>query len=94
MGLLTKEDLDRNSRYQYSWKATPGDNPKIIDYRDSSKVNREEGYEVLDFINSYAAQHFMTRKEDGFHLEKLVHMCPTYMRGEMKKWIDQALSRR
>lgn len=46
MPRITKSDL----RYDYSWKASAGDNPHLI-HKDASHLSRKEGYEMLDFLN-------------------------------------------
>jgi len=46
MPLLEKSDL----RYEYNWKVTPGDNPKLV-HEDSHHLSRREGYEMLLYLN-------------------------------------------
>lgn len=46
MPKIAKSDL----RYEYSWKATEGDNPHLI-HNDARHLSRKEGYEMLDFLN-------------------------------------------
>ncbi|MGM4839036.1 hypothetical protein NBA59_23325, partial [Salmonella sp. NW1263] len=46
MSKIAKSDL----RYEYSWKATAGDNPHLI-HNDARHLSRKEGYEMLDFLN-------------------------------------------
>lgn len=51
---LTKHDLDNPSyapRYTYSWRRTNGDGPQIGN-PDRNELNRHEGYEVIDFIDT------------------------------------------
>lgn len=47
MPSLTRSDLN----YQYSWKVTDGDNPKLIS-DDANHLSRNEGYEMLLYLNS------------------------------------------
>lgn len=47
MPSLTRDDLN----YQYSWKVTQGDNPKLI-ADDANHLSRKEGYEMLFYLNS------------------------------------------
>lgn len=47
MPLLKKSDL----RYDYSWEATPGDDPKLVK-DDSQHLSRTEGYEILLYLNN------------------------------------------
>lgn len=46
MPLLEKSDL----RYDYSWKVSAEDNPKLI-HEDAKHLSRKEGYEMLTFLN-------------------------------------------
>jgi hypothetical protein len=50
MPLLQKSDL----QFEYSWKVISHDNPIITGNPDSTLLNRNEGYEVLAFINRIA----------------------------------------
>ncbi|OAJ46919.1 hypothetical protein [Pseudomonas marginalis] len=47
MPKLTKADL----YYEYSWKVSEGDNPKLIG-EDANHLSRKEGYEMLLYLNS------------------------------------------
>lgn len=47
MAKLLKGDL----RYEYSWKATEGDNPHLI-HDDAKHLSRKEGYEMLSYLNN------------------------------------------
>lgn len=47
MPKLERADL----HYEYSWKVTDGDNPKLIS-QDANHLSRNEGYEMLYYLNS------------------------------------------
>ena len=49
MAKITKGDL----KYDYSWKAVPGDDPTKTK-EDADRFSRKEGYEVLHLLNSLA----------------------------------------
>lgn len=68
MALLAKSDL----AYKYQWTAGEGDNPKIIGFPDNALLNRDEGYEVLDFINRFAVKHDFKQKNSGLKVEKMI----------------------
>jgi len=51
MAKLTKGDL----KYEYSWKAVPGDDPTKTK-EDADRFSRKEGYEVLHLLNSLNAK--------------------------------------
>jgi hypothetical protein len=48
MPAIKKSDLKYDD---YSWTAVPGDDPKKT-VEDADRLSRNEGYEVLDFLNS------------------------------------------
>lgn len=41
-------------QYQYSWTAIRPDDPKVTGQPDQTFLNRNEGYEVLAFLNKVA----------------------------------------
>ena len=43
---LTREDL----QFAYEWKASNGDDPKLI-HEDARHLSRKEGYEMIRFLN-------------------------------------------
>ncbi|EKT4446695.1 hypothetical protein QEK94_002294 [Stenotrophomonas maltophilia] len=51
MPALKRSDL----RYQYNWKASEGDNPRLVD-SDAYHLSRNEGYEMLLYLNGLKAQ--------------------------------------
>ena len=51
MPQVTRDDLN----YEYSWKVTAGDNPKLIK-NDASHLSRKEGYEMLLYLNGLAGK--------------------------------------
>ncbi|WP_440532078.1 hypothetical protein [Variovorax sp. YR566] len=86
MALLSKSDLV----YAYDWKASAGDNPKKTGSPDNDELNRKEGYEILDFINSFAAEHKLVNKETGTKIEKMIRdHLPGNLRSRVnvKKWL-------
>ncbi len=58
--------------YEYSWRAIPGDDPRITGKPDSTMFNRHEGYEVLALINRVAAKHNLQQKESGQKIERMI----------------------
>ena len=47
MAVITKQSL----QYQYSWTAIPPDDARSTGMPDSVLLNRQEGYEMLHFLN-------------------------------------------
>ncbi len=81
MALLTATDL----QYQYSWTALPPDDPRRRGV-DSHFLNRNEGYEVLYFLNSLAANNNWN-KATALHAEWLIReRLPGNVRGHAEVW--------
>lgn len=88
MALVSKTDLILRGKYTYSWKAVPSDNPHITGKVDSGRVSRTEGYEVVDFMNAYAASQSITGLANAFKLEDMLHENKDAMRAEVKSWLE------
>lgn len=87
MALMTREDLESRGKYKYTWTVTPGDNPNITGKPDSSRVSRQEGYEVLQVINSVMKQANLTKKHSGEKIEDMIHASDIVMRDKLEAWI-------
>lgn len=88
MGLINKNDL----KYNYSWTAIDGDNPKIKGKPDSTLFNRNEGYEVLYLINKLAEIWNWKKKASCLKLEKMIkEYLPSNYRSQenVKKWLAE-----
>ncbi|CAA0260471.1 hypothetical protein [Tenacibaculum maritimum] len=68
MGVIERKELE----YKYSDVATNGDDPKETGKRDRDRLNRQESYEVVDFINSFCKKHGLTTKEEALEVEELL----------------------
>lgn len=68
MSLLSKSDL----KYPYSWTAIAPDDPEVTGAPDSALLNRNEGYEVLDFINRFAQECKFKYKASATKAERLI----------------------
>lgn len=93
MKLITREDLYYNN---YFWTAMSGDNPKIIGEPDSTLLNRQEGYEVLYFINKFAEINGFKKKESATKVERMMQEeVPNNIRSQknIKEWIEQNWNR-
>lgn len=81
MTVITRGDLV----YKYTWSADQGDNPNYRGKLDRDKVDRDEGYEVLHFLNSIC-----TTKPQALHAERLIKtLLPgtVQKRTEIRQWI-------
>ncbi|RPI18471.1 MAG: hypothetical protein EHM58_05295 [Ignavibacteriae bacterium] len=88
MALLSSRDL----KYTYSWTAYEGDNPKISGEPDNTLLNRNEGYEMLYFINKFAEIHNFINKESGHKVEELIKTkVPSHIHSQIKikDWLVQ-----
>ncbi len=68
MALLTKSDL----QFTYSWTAIPPDDARVTGIPDSTLLNRNEGYEVLAFINRVATASKWTDKAHALKVERMI----------------------
>ena len=76
----------------YSWKATNGDNSRLIGSPDRDLLNRDEGYEVLAFIRYFMKKYRHTSIADGKKVELMIHLLvPEGIRSRAKigEWIDE-----
>ncbi len=88
MALLSRTEL----KYQYSWTAVKGDDPKVSGEPDSTLLNRNEGYEMLYLINKFAEIQNFKNKESGYKVEKMIKTkVPSSIRSQkdIKDWIVQ-----
>lgn len=85
MHIFNKSDL----RFSYTWTTTSTDDPKLIGNPDRVFLNRQEGYEVLKFIQTLMGDWGFKKVESGHRLEKLIHQSPTDLRSKenIKEWI-------
>lgn len=84
--LLQKSDL----KYHYSWKAIPNDNPNLIRHPDFDLLNRNEGYEVLRFVNRFAEKQGLKNKSDCLKVERLINehlRSDTHSHSKVEKWL-------
>ncbi|MDP1666144.1 MAG: hypothetical protein Q8L79_13615 [Methylobacter sp.] len=83
MPLLTKSDL----QFSYSWTTIPSDDPRITGKPDSTLLSRNEGYEVLAFINRVAAASNWVQKAPGLKAERLIkNHLPGTTRSHVNVW--------
>lgn len=89
MPQITRNDLLYT---HYSWKAKEGDNPRLRGTPDNDLLNREEGYEVLDFINDLAKRSNFAHKISSLRVEWMIHEhLPSDVRGRraVNSWIAE-----
>lgn len=81
--------------HSYKWNAKADhDNPKIINGNEASELNRDEGYEMIYFINSLGKT-WKWSGEDKVAYQKLEKAIKTKVpsnirtHGGIKNWIEQ-----
>lgn len=82
MAVINKSDL----QYKYTWTTDKGDNPKYVGKLDRDKVDRDEGYEVLDFLNAVCNE-----KNQALQAERLIKTKlpgTIQKRDEIVKWLN------
>ena len=88
MSLLFKIDL----KYSYNWKPIPNEDSRISGISDTTLFDRNEGFEVLYVINSFAEKNGIERKETGLHIEKLIkENLPLNLRNQIHvmEWLEE-----
>lgn len=96
MPALAQQDL----KYDYDWKASNGDNPKLI-HEDGHHLSRKEGYEMIRFLNKLGMASDRTEfvydsgtdltKEARLRIEWMIkeHLKSTSPgRGTVLKWVN------
>lgn len=69
MSKFKKSDMKYD---HYSWKAIPGDDPKVTGKPDSTLFSRKEGYEVLYMINKVLEHRGLSSVASGQKVETLI----------------------
>lgn len=88
MALIKKSEL----KYEYSWTAIPGDNPRVTGEPDSTRFSRKEGYEVLYLINKLAELWGFTKLASAHKMEKMINeTLPSGIQTQkdVKAWIKE-----
>jgi hypothetical protein len=88
MSLLYKGDLKNH----YNWRPIPNEDSRISGISDNTLFNRNEGFEVLYIINSFAEKYGIERKETGLQIEKLIsEKLPSNLRNQIHvmEWLEK-----
>ncbi|MCG2589050.1 hypothetical protein [Rhodohalobacter sulfatireducens] len=94
MPLLDRSDL----KYDYNWETGPATAPRTetttVTETESRLFRRDEGDEVLDFINQYSEEHENFEKEDALEIERLLRdelKNDDMTRKEVRLWLNNHL---
>lgn len=85
--IFNKSDLKYS---HYSWTSVGSDNTKKINSPDDDILNRNEGYEMLNFINYFMAEYSLEKNTTFQKIEKMINEhLPSYYRSRdnIKKWL-------
>ncbi|MFN1216240.1 hypothetical protein ACKW6Q_04555 [Chryseobacterium kwangjuense] len=59
----------------YVFTTTKKDDPDYVAIRDRERVNKKEGYEVVDFCNAYIENNKVPKTKESFQrVEKLIRL--------------------
>lgn len=90
MADFSEDDLEFQD--EYTWTHEKGDNPKKIGHPDQVLLDRDEGYEVLPFINRFMKKHKMVKKESFLKVEDLIkNHLPSNIRSHanITAWLEK-----
>ena len=73
-------------QYQYTWTRDKGD-ALYSGKLDQVKVDKDEGYEVLYFIQKFLDEHKLSNVESALRVEYLIHQSSEIMRDKLKKLV-------
>lgn len=93
MNTIAKSDL----LYSYTWSTIAGDDPRLTGKPDSVLLNRNEGYEVLYFINRFCSLHTFNNgqaatKAEALKAERLIRtQLPSNLRSRqhVSEWLEK-----
>lgn len=81
----------KNMSYIYRWTTYNNDDPKVTGKPDSTLLNRNEGYEILSFINNYADRNNLSTS-DCKEIEELIKTKvpkDIHSREKISNWLDK-----
>ena len=94
MGVQVKKSNLQEGKYNYTWNRDQGDG-EYAGKLDRIKVDKDEGYEVLYFIQSLMNKHNLKHIDDVHAIENALHankLSSVVMRTELEKAIELQLS--
>ncbi|MBY8958392.1 MULTISPECIES: hypothetical protein [Pseudomonas] len=89
---LKKEHL-QTAKYTYTWKRDNGDG-RYAGPKDRSRVDKDEGYEVLEFIENLMNKHSKKTLGDVHNAENALHakeLSAVVMRDDLNAKVKKAL---
>lgn len=91
MPLIDRSDL----KYDYTWKTEPANKPRSSataqDETESEVFRREEGDQVLSFINDYTKREGINEKQEALEIERILRdelKNKDMTRREVRLWLN------
>ncbi|MEM6191898.1 MULTISPECIES: hypothetical protein [Shewanella] len=94
MAIKLKKTNLQGDVYDYTWSRDKGDG-EYAGVLDAIKVDKDEGYEVLYFIQVLMNKHNLTLLKDVHKIEDALHnskLSSVVLRTELNEAIEKALS--
>lgn len=93
MAIKLKKDNLQTEKYTYTWNRDQGDGT-YTGKLDQIKLDKDEGYEVLYFIESLINKHDLKTIQDVHNIEDALHassLSAVVMRNELTEKIEKEL---
>jgi hypothetical protein len=88
---VARKNLSGN--YTYTWKRDQGDG-EYTGIQDRIRIDKDEGYEVLYFIQAFMNKHDLTTEADVHRIEEFLQapsLSSVVMRTELNSIIEEAM---
>ena len=81
-----KNHLQENL-YTYTWSRDKGDRA-YTGIKDQERIDKDEGYEVLYFIQTFMNKHNLNLVSDVHKIENLLHKTTEVMRDKITTFVE------
>jgi cell division protein YceG involved in septum cleavage len=85
-GTIMSVKVGKNHLQENLWTRDKGD-ALYSGKLDQVKVDKDEGYEVLYFIQKFLDEHKLSNVESALRVEYLIHQSSEIMRDKLKKFV-------
>ncbi|PHR54441.1 MAG: hypothetical protein COA44_13065 [Arcobacter sp.] len=93
MGIKVKKSNLQSTKYKYTWLRDQGDS-EYTGIQDRIRIDKDEGYEVLYFIQTLMNKHSLTTLDHVHKIEDLLHkpaLSGVVMRDRLIEVIEKRL---
>lgn len=94
MSIKLKKEHLQNDKYNYTWSRDKGDS-SYTGTRDRVRIDKDEGYEVLPFVENIMNDHSLGHINDVHRIENALHdpsLSSIVMRDDLTNAIERMLS--